>query len=295
MSETPELFDRLLFKARRCRALANPTSGADFLLKAVVNDLEERLAMVNRNFDVCLDLGGHTGLVAKSIQQCVQEAEVLRADLFTPDPSQPSPQLVIDDEKLPFKDQSLDLVVSALSLQFTNDLPGTLIQIRRALRPDGLLLAALAGAGTLQELRDCLTRAELEIRGGAAARVLPFADTRDLGSLLQRAGFALPVTDVDNLTVRYSNMFDLLADLKAMGATNILKQTHQPPLTRKILSRAAEIYLDNYADPDGRIRATFSIITLSGWAPHESQQKPLQPGSAKTRLSEALGVTEQKL
>lgn len=295
MSAQPDLFDRMLFKSRRLRALKGAQPGADFLLQAVTEDLQDRLLLINRSFETAVDLGGHTGRIADALQVSGKAGRVLRADLFAADPALPPPHLVCDDAYLPFKEQSVDLIVSALNLQFVNDLPGALVQIRRALKPDGLFLATLAGAGTLSELRDSLTRAELEIRGGADARVLPFADTRDLGSLLQRAGFALPVTDVDTFTVRYDTLFALMADLKAMGATTILKDRSRTPLSRKVFLRAAELYAENHADPDGRIRATFSFVTLAGWAPHESQQQPLRPGSAKTRLAEALGVPEQKL
>ncbi|MCX2725207.1 methyltransferase domain-containing protein [Roseibium salinum] len=295
VSEPQDLFDRPLLKSRRRRALQAARPGADFLVKAVADDLEDRLLMINRTFPTAVDLGGHTGLVSQAILMSGKAERILRADLFAADPGQPPPDFIFDDALLPLKDQSVDLIVSALNLQFVNDLPGTLIQIRRALVPDGLFLATLPGAGTLSELRDSLTRAELEITGGAAARVLPFADTRDLGSLLQRAGFALPVTDLDTVTVRYDSMFALLTDLRAMGATSVLKERSRAPLTRKALLRAAELYAENHADPDGRIRATFALVTLSGWAPHESQQKPLRPGSAKTRLADALGAKEQKI
>ncbi|MBN9673945.1 methyltransferase domain-containing protein [Labrenzia aggregata] len=263
-------------------------------MKAVAEDLGDRLALINRSFPVAVDLGGHTGAVVKAIANSGKAERFLRADLFGRDPSLPPPDLVLDDALLPFRDASVDLIVSALNLHCVNDLPGALIQIRRALAPDGLFLATLPGAGTLTELRDSLTRAELEITGGAAARVLPFADTRDLGALLQRAGFALPVTDLDTVTVRYDTMFALMADLRAMGATSVLSERSRAPLNRRIFLRAAELYAENYADPDGRIRATFALTTLLGWAPHESQQKPLRPGSAKTRLADALGAEERK-
>ncbi|MEP3431242.1 MAG: methyltransferase domain-containing protein [Roseibium sp.] len=272
-----------------------PKSDADFLLKAVADELGDRLMMINRNFEIAVDLGGHTGHVAEALQASKKAGTVYRADLFIADPNLPSPAFVFDDAFVPLREHSVDLIFSALNLQFINDLPGTLIQIRRALKPDGLFMATLPGAGTLTELRDCLTRAELELKGGAAARVLPFADTKDLGSLLQRAGFALPVTDLDTVTVRYDSMFGLMADLKAMGATSVLKDRSRVPLSRSVLFRAAEIYAEDYADTDGRIRASFALVTLSGWAPHESQQKPLKPGSAKSRLADALKTSEFSL
>lgn len=295
MTAQPDLFDRPLFRRRRLRALKAARPGADFLLQAVAEDLCDRLQLITRTFETAVDLGGHTGLVSKAIRASGKAETLVRADLFAADPNLPPPDLVCDDALVPFRDRSVDLVVSALSLQFVNDLPGSLIQIRRALVPDGLFLATLPGAGTLSELRDSLTRAELEITGGAAARVLPFADTRDLGSLLQRAGFALPVTDLDTLAVRYDDLFALLTDLRAMGATSVLMDRSPAPLSRTVLLRAAELYAQNHADPDGRIRATFALVTLSGWAPHESQQKPLRPGSAKSRLADALGVQEHKI
>ena len=193
---------------------------------------------------------------------------------------------------MPFADGSFDLVVSALSLQFVNDLPGALIQIRRALKPDGLLLAALAGGDTLAELRQSLAVAEAEIEGGVSPRVVPFVDVREAGALLQRAGFALPVTDVERLTVRYASPIVLMHDLRRMGASNALIERRRRPLRRATLTRMAEVYGERFADPDGRIRATFEIVWLSGWAPHASQQQPLRPGSARARLADALGTTE---
>jgi SAM-dependent methyltransferase len=200
-----------------------------------------------------------------------------------------------DEEALPFRDASLDLVVSVLAFQFVNDLPGTLIQIRRALKPDGLLLAALVGGDTLIELRQAFAAAEVEIEDGVSPRVAPFADVRDTGALLQRAGFALPVADVDRMTARYSSPFELMHDLRRMGATNPLVERSRRPLKRATLRRMAEIYAERFSDPDGRIRATFEVVWLSGWVPHDSQQKPLAPGSARQRLADVLGTRETKL
>ncbi|ADZ68900.1 class I SAM-dependent methyltransferase [Polymorphum gilvum] len=287
---SPALFDRSLLAARRTRALRAARAGSDFLLAAVAEDLADRLSTITRVFGHAVDLGGHTGHVAALLRASGKAETVLRGDLFVADPSLPPPDFVFDDALLPLADASVGLVVSALSLHFVNDLPGTLIQIRRALRPDGLFLGALLGGDTLSELRDVLMRAELESSGGAAPRVAPFADTRDLGTLLQRAGFALPVTDADRITVRYASLFDLMADLRAMGATSALTERSRKPLARSVFLRAAELYAQDHADPDGRIRATFQVVSLLGWAPHESQQKPLRPGSAKMRLADALGV-----
>jgi SAM-dependent methyltransferase len=200
--------------------------------------------------------------------------------------------VLADEEFLPFRDSAFDLVVSGLSLHFVNDLPGALVQIRRALKPDGLFVAAMLGGQTLSELRHAFFLAEDEVQGGASPRVAPFADIRDLGGLLQRAGFALSVTDADVFTVAYPSPLRLMQELKAMGASNILVARRRRFTTRRTLTRAAEIYVERFARPDGRVPATFEIVTLTGWAPHESQQQPLRPGSARMRLADALGTKE---
>ena len=198
-----------------------------------------------------------------------------------------------ESEPLSLQAESFDLVISALALQFVNDLPGVLAQIRRALRPDGLLMAAMLGGDSFSELRQCFAAAEAELEGGVSPRVAPFADLRDVGALLQRAGLALPVTDVDRIVVRYDSAFNLMHDLRRMGATNILVERRRTVTRRATMLRMAEIYSERFADPDGRIRATFDVIWLSGWAPHESQQKPLKPGSAKMGLAEAVKRSER--
>ncbi|WP_417769361.1 class I SAM-dependent methyltransferase [Stappia sp.] len=292
----PDLFDRALFARRRTRALARAGAepGIDFLLAHAAADLGERLAAVSRHLEIAVDLGGHRGHLTDAMTASGRVSRVIRADIFLADPATPGCDLVIDDALPPFADASLDLVCSALSLHLVNDLPGALVQIRRTLKPDGLFLAALLGGDTLFELKDALMRAEMEISGGAAPRVVPFADTRALGALLQRAGFALPVADVDRLTVRYSGMAGLVDDLRAMGAASVLAERSRCPLSRAVIARASQIYAERHADPDGRIRATFDIVSLSGWAPHESQQKPLKPGSARASLAEALADIEHK-
>ena len=289
-----EIFDRRLLAQRRRRALKRGVEGADFLLANTVEDLADRLLTVTREFPLALDLGGHTGRLARALSVNPRIGRVIRADLFSPDAGTPGCDLVVDDAFPPFAEASLDLVASALSLHLVNDLPGALIQIRRMLRPDGLFLATLPGGDTLFELRDSLMRAELEVSGGAAPRVVPFADTRSLGALLQRAGFALPVADTDRVTVRYTDLFGLIRDLRAMGATNMLVERSRTPLSRAIIARAAEIYANEHADPDGRLRATFDLVSLSGWAPHESQQKPMKPGTAKVSLADALKAFDTK-
>jgi SAM-dependent methyltransferase len=247
--------------------------------------------VVLRRFERAVDLGTPTDALRRVLAAGDKIATLVAASpAVTSEAS--SLAVVADEETLPFADASLDLVVSALALQFVNDLPGTLIQIRRALKPDGLLLAAMIGGDSLSELREAFAEAESEIEGGISPRVSPFADIRDLGALLQRAGFALPVVDSDRLTVRYDNPLALMRDLRAMGATNVLTERRRTPLKRATLQRMLEIYARRFADADGRLRATFEIVWLTGWAPHESQQKPLKPGSATQRLADALGAKE---
>lgn len=282
------IFDRDLQLAFRRRAFSRAVSGADFLLSRVADDLEDRLGAVERHFPVAIDLAGHNGLAANTIARSGKADMVLRIERNEAFLKGPFPAIVADEEALPLKPQSADLIVSLLSLHSTNDTPGAMIQIARALKPDGLFLAALSGNGTLGELRESLLQAEIELTGGASPRIFPFADVRDVGGLLQRAGFALPVTDVDSVTVRYDSIFNLMADLRAMGMQNVLRDRSRKPVSKKLFLRAAEIYAERFSDPDGRIRATFSTVWLSGWAPHESQQKPLKPGSAKASLADAL-------
>ena len=288
----PRVFDRALLDAHLARALR--AGAADFLLSRVAEDITDRLSVVTRRFDAVLDLGAPTPLVARMLARR-NPARLTRATTLAEPASSDWDTVALDGERLPFAPASLDLVVSALALQFVNDLPGALAQIRRALKPDGLFLACLVGGRSLHELRAALTEAELEIRGGASPRVAPFADVRDMGGLWQRAGFALPVADVDTLTLRYDHFFALARDLRAMGAGNALVARDRRPLTRAIAMRTAEIYARRFADADGRVRATIDIVWLSGWAPHESQQKPLKPGTAQARLADALGASEHKL
>jgi SAM-dependent methyltransferase len=270
---TPRLFDRALLLRRQRRAAAQ--GPVNFLLERVAEDMNDRLAAVMRNFEAAADIWTPgEGLQA-----------ALRARL--PSLTRLAPQDSAA-EVLPLVNGSLDLALSALAFQFVNDLPGVLAQIRRALKPDGLLLAAMIGGDTLTELRQSLAAAEAECEGGVSPRVAPFADLRDVGSLLQRAGLALPVTDVDRVVVRYDNAFALMQDLRRMGATNVLIERRRTPTRRGTLLKMAQIYADRFADADGRIRATFDIIWLSAWAPHESQPKPLKPGSAKVSLEEAV-------
>ena len=284
----PAIFDRMLLRARRARA--SKLDPATFLLDRVATDLAARLSAVLRTFDLAADLGTPTDAVRRALADRV--GTIIAVDSIPAHLNAGTPAVAADDEALPFRDGSLDLVVSALALQFVNDLPGTLIQIRRALKPDGLFLAALVGGDSLGELREAFAQAEAEIESGVSPRVAPFADLRDLGGLLQRAGFALPVTDVDRVTVRYPSPLALLHDLRRMGATNVMTERQRKPLRRATLRRMLEVYGERFADPDGRVRATFEIVWLSGWAPHENQQQPLRPGSAKVRLADALRTSE---
>jgi SAM-dependent methyltransferase len=248
---------------------------------------------VLRRFNLVLDLGAPGDAVRAALADLGSVGAIVVAEAM---PTSGGKHVVLsvaaDEETLPFRDAAFDLVVSGLALQFVNDLPGTLVQIRRTLKPDGLFIAALMGGETLTELRQSFAAAESDVESGASPRVAPFADLRDLGALLQRAGFALPVTDTDRVTVRYDNVFALLHDLRRMGATNALIDRRRAPLKRSTLMRMAEIYGERFSDDDGRVRATFEIVWLSGWVPHPGQQKPLQPGSAKARLADALGARE---
>jgi SAM-dependent methyltransferase len=265
----PTLFDRALLLRRQARA--QKLGAATFLLDRVIEDLNDRLSAVKREFRAAADIW--TPGEGASPRDCVAPVRRLA-------PTQ--------DEVLPLEPGELDLAVSALAFQFVNDLPGVLAQIRRALKPDGLLLAAMIGGDTLTELRQSFAAAEAECEGGVSPRVAPFADLRDIGALLQRAGLALPVTDVDRVVVRYANAFALMADLRRMGSTNILLERRRMPTRRSTLLTMAQIYNERFADPDGRIRATFDVVWLSAWAPHESQQKPLRPGSARASLEDAV-------
>lgn len=287
----PAHFDRQVLRLRQKRATALGLE--TFLLDRVAEEFGERLAAVMRRFERAVDLGTPDQSVRRMLAASGKTGSIIAAGTGARSLDRSFLRVTADEETLPFADASLDLVVSALALQFVNDLPGTLIQIRRALRPDGLFLAALMGGGSLNELREAFGQAETEIEGGLSPRVAPFADVRDLGSLLQRAGFALPVVDSDRVVVRYPSVVALMHDLRRMGATNVLIERHRRPLRRATLEKLAEIYAARFADADGRLRATFEIVWLTGWAPHESQQKPLKPGSAARRLADALGTREQ--
>ena len=300
MASDIQVFDRQLLRRRRDRAAAGIIAH-DFLFREVAARLAERLAEVRRDFPLALDLGCHHGCLARALaSEGIGAGKIGR--LFQSDLSPAlanmararggGAALVADEEALPFAAASLDLVASNLSLHWVNDLPGCLLQIRRALRPDGLFLAALLGGNSLWELRQALLQAESETSGGAGPRVSPFAELQDAAGLLQRAGFALPLADRDRIAVSYPDAFRLLADLRGMGEANALK-TRGRPLTRRALLRAAELYQTAHAREDGKVTATFEVLYLTAWAPVESQPKPLAPGSAQTRLADALGEEER--
>ena len=299
----PPLFDRLLHRAHLDRAARDYGRGG-FLKVRVAEDAADRLSAILHDFPLALDLGARDGALARALVGTPAERRIgslIEADLSEKmlRSNRPQhfhgPRLVCDEERLPFAPQSLDLVASLLSLHWTSDLVGALVQIRLALKPDGLFMGAFFGGATLTELRQALIAAEAEIRGGAGLRVSPFADGVDAAGLLQRAGFALPVADVDRVTVRYEHPLRLLADLRAMGETNALTDRARRPLSRAVLARMSEIYAERFSLPDGRVYATFEIVSAAGWAPHPSQQQPLRPGSAKMRLADALKVVEHPL
>ena len=281
------IFDTPLLLQRKRRALERPVSGADFLMRRIAGDFADRLDAVERKFAKAAALFCQTSAAFDAIGASGKAADIVRVEADSMFLGQ-EPGMVAPPETVPFAPESLDLAVSLLSLQAMNDVPGMLAQIRRALRPDGLFLGAFAGAGTLAELRESLLAAETELYGGVSPRVAPFPDVRDAGGLLQRAGFSLPVADVEPVVVRYDTLYSLMADLRAMGETSSLIDRPRRPVSKLLFARAAEIYAERFTDPDGRIRASFSLVWMSGWAPDPSQQKPLKPGSAKVSLAKIL-------
>ena len=283
-SSSIEVFDRALLRSRRDRAAPN-ISQYDFLYAEVAEHLMERLSVVKKDFPLVVSLGGAPNA---TFEKRAGTQHVIRMDTSLP----MKPDVVADEEFLPFRANSIDAVISNLNLHWVNDLPGALLQIRQALKPDGLFMAALLGNESLKELRQCLMEAELEITGGASPRVSPFADAHDVGALMQRAGFALPVVDSDKITVQYSNPLKLMQDLRGMGASNATYNRLMKPTRRSVIMKAAQLYHEKFADADGYVPATFHVIYAIGWAPDASQPKPLQPGSAKNKLAEALKVVE---
>lgn len=291
---THEIFDRSLLVRRRDR-FATGAREHDFLLHRAADDIADRLSLIQRTFERCANIGAHHGVLSRRIRGLPNVGQIIDVEASTRLAAYcDGPTIVADEELLPFAPGSLDLIVSALSLQHVNDLPGTLVQAHSALKPDGLLLVALLGGTTLKELREAFVTAEAEMRGGASPRVAPFADVRDLGALLQRAGFALPVADADIVEVAYPSALHLMRELRGMGASNVLLDRQRTFLPRGVLMRVMELYAERFSRADGRAIATFEIVTLTGWVPHASQQKPLRPGSAKARLADALRVPDSR-
>jgi SAM-dependent methyltransferase len=282
MTAPPRIFDRQAYRARRTRAAS---AGSDpILIEDTAAQIALRVSSINRRFARGLDL--HSRPHAFSTLQPLADNWVRTGNLTD------QPAVVADDEWFPFAEESFDLVTSILSLHAVNDLPGTLVQIRRLLKPDGLFIAAMFGGETLKELRLAFAAAEEATVGGVSPRVAPFADVRDVGGLLQRAGFALPVADVERTVIRYRDLSRLFGDLRAIGETNVIADRRKEALSKRTVAALFQEYETRFADTERRFPATFEIVFLTGWAPHESQQKPLRPGSAKARLSDALGSTE---
>ncbi len=296
MLQDANIFDRRLLRKRRDRS-AKLLDDQDNLITTTALELIDRLGLIKRDFPLALNLGSHGGLLETLLKGPGQKPLVgalITSDLsFKMIAKAPGLQIVADEETLPFGRQTFDLVTSLLGLHLVNDLPGALTQIRQALKPDGLFLGALFGGETLKELRNAFVQAELEIDGGASPRIAPSIDVQSMGQLLQRAGFALPVIDIERLVITHESPFDLFRLLRQTAQSNILIERKKSPLRRKTLNRACELYAAQYSDPDGRIKATFEVIFALGWAPHDSQQKPLRPGSAKVKLAEALNTKEQ--
>ena len=296
MGDGIKIFDRAAVRGHRDRAARRPDRD-DFLFREGAERLVERLDEVRRRFPLALELGCRDRTLGRVLAGRGGIETLVRADLAPAFAARAraaaaGPVLAADEEFLPFAAGAFDLVLSSLALHWVNDLPGALIQIRRILKPDGLLLASLFGGATLHELRQAMTEAEIDTMGGAGPHVSPFAELRDLGALLQRAGLALPVVDRDQITVTYSDALALMRELAAMGEGNAVAGRRKQFTRRETIMRAAEIYHDRFAGADGRIPATFEIIYLTAWAPDDSQPRPLAPGSATTHLADALGTEE---
>lgn len=294
-----KIFDEATLQLRQARAkgrfLNKFDASPDFLITHVANDIAERLAMVSRQFNNAIDLFGRTGAMASVMQEVENITKVSRVELPEFHAENTSYEILRSaPDLLDIGGDPVDLVVSTFALHWSNDLPGTLIQLKNSIQPDGLFLGVLAGPDTLNELRECLAIAESELFGGITPRIDPFITVQAAGALMQRAGFALPVIDTETVTIRYDNIYGLVNDLRAMAATNVLCAREKQKFSKKLFSRAAEIYASRFADEDGRIRATFELIFLSGWVPHQSQQKPAKPGSAAIHLADAINQTKEQ-
>lgn len=288
-----QIFDPAALKLRQQRAkrlyLDGKSSSPDFLLHHAAKDIAARLSMVSRQFDSAVDVFGRTSAMAKTINAVENVEKISRIeiqDYFADDKD--FEVITTKPDMFDLPDELFDLAISAFALHWSGDLPGMLIQIRKILKPDGLFLGILPGPDTLTELRQCLAAAEQEIHGGISPRIDPFVTVQTAGALIQRAGFALPVIDSEKITVRYDTLTDLVKDLRAMSATNVLVARDRSKFSKSLFARAAKIYAARFADADGRIRATFELVSMSGWVPHHSQQKPLKPGSATVHLAKVL-------
>ena len=292
-SNAIEVFDCETLVRNKQRAAKN-IENHNFLFNWALDNTHDRLEIIKRDFPQTALIGArHSKTVAERIKigKNIRNLTILDTSPSLLD-QQTETKITITEEFLPLPPQSLDMIISNLELHSINDVPGMLIQIKQALKPDGLFIATLFGGDTLTELRQCIAQAEVSIYGGISPHIFPFADKQQMGSVMQRAGFALPVIDSDIITVTYNDIFKLMTDIRGMGEGNAVKARDKKPLSRAVLMEAARLYQERFSDPDGRIRATFEIIFLLGWAPHDSQQKPLRPGSAKTELATALGTTE---
>lgn len=289
MTDAPEIFDRTLLRRRRRLALGS-SAFPDFLHRLAAEEIAFRLGAMTRTFERAVVFGAAVPAVREALA-----GTKLRNPVMADSIEAPGVGLVADPEAVPFAAGALDAAIVCLGLEVANDLPGTLVQLRRALKPDGLLLAVMLGGNTLVELRKSWLAAEADTTGGVTPRIAPFADVRELGGLLQRAGLALPVADLDRHTVRYPDALSLMRELKALGLSNPLLERSRRPVARTLLAQAAADYHARWEDADGRVRATFELVTLTAWAPSEGQQKPLRPGSAAARLADALGTEERKL
>ncbi len=291
------LFDRLALRHHREKTARNSAayySGYDFLIKEVADRLYDKFLDIKRDFHHILDLGCHGGELGHLLKNNLKDKILINQDLSYEFLKHiDGVCLQADEELLPYRAKSLDLILSNLSLHFVNDLPGCLAQIMQCLKPDGLFMAAVFGGETLTELRTSLMQAEVNIRGGTSPRISPFMDGRDAGALLQRAGFALPVVDTDRITVTYENAFKLMQDLKGMGEANILTKRMRGLTTPRVMMECAKIYQEKFTDHRGRITVTFDVIYMMGWSPHESQQQPLKPGQGKVNLNDMFGEKER--
>ena len=299
MQTPPIIFDRDRVRRNRSHTVKAELTCSD-VRDHDNSQLLDRLFDVKRSFETALVCGSDTESTALHVQENHGLKVVIRGEFCEPEQLSASKHVcsggvIYDDEWVPFRDKTFDLIINVRSLHWVNDLPGALVQLRRCLKSDGLLLTSLLGGRTLYELREVLSEAEMRLRDGVSPRISPFVDVRDAGDLLARAGFALPVADTDTIVLEYASLSELFATLRNMGETNAVIERARGLSTFQLFSLAEDIYRERYQTPTGQLAATFEIITLTGGAPSENQQKPLSPGSAQRRLSEALGTKESSL